>query len=341
VAGKALKACCRGRTLAALALLGALLTPQGDAAAEEAGRRQVFVVMSYHESVPIEREIKAALDEALAGVELDYFWLDTQRHPEEGERRAHEAFERYRALGPDVVVAANDSAQALFVVPYLRDRVATPVVFCGVNNDAGKYGYPAGNVSGVLEIKHYRESIAFAQLIDPRIRRVGVVYHDNPSNRSNLDQLRRERETYAAEVTAFVRVSTLDELDRAVRDLESRDDALLVLDLSGVVDGDGGFVEERQLQRRLARMSRKPTIAATASEVEAGILCGVTKQDREQGTLAAAMVAELLAGRPLRDLPVTQNTNGLRLLNISTLQRLGMRAPPEAVAGTRIVTLGE
>ena len=45
----------------------------------------------------------------------------------------------------------------------------TAIVFgenaSAVANDAAKYGFPATNVIGVLEKKHFREAISFAQLL--------------------------------------------------------------------------------------------------------------------------------------------------------------------------------
>ena len=35
------------------------------------------------------------------------------------------------------------------------------------NNDADKYGFPAGNVTGIVEVKHVRESLSLAQILMP------------------------------------------------------------------------------------------------------------------------------------------------------------------------------
>ena len=59
--------------------------------------------------------------------------MDTKKNIEGGVRKAKDAYELYRRLQPDGVIAADDNAQSMFVVPYLKDRYDVPVIFCGVN----------------------------------------------------------------------------------------------------------------------------------------------------------------------------------------------------------------
>ena len=138
--------------------------------------KKVMVVMSYHQTYKGEIEIREGLEKALPGARFKYVWLDTKINKKGGPEKAKEAIELYQEFKPDGVIAADDSAQELFVVPYLKDKEPVPVVFCGVNFEAGKYGYPAGNVTGVLEKKHYREGISFAQLIDRNVEKIAVVH---------------------------------------------------------------------------------------------------------------------------------------------------------------------
>ena len=56
--------------------------------------------------------------------------------PRKQKKHMHFIKKRY-----DGVIAVNDNAQKMFVFPYLKDLVKTPVMFCGVNADTKKYGY--------------------------------------------------------------------------------------------------------------------------------------------------------------------------------------------------------
>ena len=83
----------------------------------------------------------------------------------------------------------------------------------------------------------------------------------------------------------------------------------------------------------------KPTIGASGWEVRAGVLCGVIKDDMEQGTLAARLLKKIWQGRAVAESPVTWNKNGPRLLNLTTLKKLGLKPSPEAIIGTELITV--
>ena len=101
---------------------------------QEADACNVLVVMGYHEELRLSQELKDGIDQVLTeqGCEVTYQYLDVLRHPETVEAKAQEAFETYTSLQPDGVIAANDDTQVSFVVPFLKDQVTTPVVFCEV-----------------------------------------------------------------------------------------------------------------------------------------------------------------------------------------------------------------
>ena len=137
---------------------------------------KIIVVMSYEAENPWCLQIKEGIDSVLAGTnELQYFYMETKRNLLGGVQKAQEALALYKRFRPDGVIAADDNAQSMFVVPYLKDRVKTPIMFCGVNEAPQKYGYPASNVSGILEHNFIRESIAFAKQLIPSIKTVGFL----------------------------------------------------------------------------------------------------------------------------------------------------------------------
>ncbi len=300
--------------------------------------KKVLVVMSYHQGYDGEEEIKKGIESVLTGRYIKYFWMNTKKDPQDAGAKAREAWALYSKYRPDAVITADDNAQKFFAVPYMLNRVSTPVVFCGVNDDASKYGYPAENVTGIIEKKHYRESISFARIIDPAIRRLGVVYVDSASNRSNITQLEAEKSGYSASVAEPVKVSTVKELLSALKDLNGRVDALLTMNLTGIITDDGSKLGADASVRLLAKNWAKPTISDSYWQLRQGYLCGVIKQMSEQGIVAARMVEAILKGRAVSKIPVTRNKNGLRMINITVAERLGIHIPPTAIIGTQIVT---
>ena len=137
-------------------LLACSLFYASSALAEE--RFKVLVVFSYEQDYLWEVEIREEIEKVFSPyADLTFFYMNTKVALENGSEKAVEAFSLYQQLQPDGVIAVDDNAQSLFVVPYLKNRVSTPVIFCGVNADPKAYGYPAENVSGILERYHFEE----------------------------------------------------------------------------------------------------------------------------------------------------------------------------------------
>ncbi len=328
----------RRLSLAIMAMI--LLVPALSAAGQGSAatsKKKVLVVMSYHQDYEGEIEVARGLEENAPEAEFRYFYLNAKYDYEGGSKMGAEAYRIFQEYRPDAVVAVDDPAQIFFVVPYLRDRVKVPVIFCGVNFEAGKYDYPATNVTGVLEKKHYRESLSFARLLVQSLRRVALIYKDNPANRQNLAQIEAEEEDYPLEITGKYPVESLAELQGIVSHLGINVDGILLLNLSGILDSRGVAVDGPEAIRLLTESCRLPTIGASSWEIRAGILCGVIKSDAEQGSISAAMLKKIWEGAKVADLPITQNCNGKRLVNLTTLKKLNLTLTPEAVLGTEMV----
>ncbi len=313
-----------------------LLSAVSFAANQSVMGKKVLVVMSYHEDNEWELQIKEGLEQKLQGAIIEYFWLDSKKNLEKISGKAKEAYALYQKFQPDGVIAADDNAQAFFVLPFLKDKVKTPVVFCGVNNEATKYGYPASNVTGVVEKSHYRESLSYAQIIDSSIKSFGIIYKDTPTARANLKQINQEQAQYTVKLAETVKVATVEEVKKAVAGLSTKVDILLCLDLAGLQNQKGEFVEEVDVLRMIAQLWQKPSVGGSEWELEAGMLCGVVKNGREQGDLAVEMLLQLWEGKAARDIPLTQNKNGRRVINLKAAQSLGIKLPPEAVMGAKV-----
>lgn len=299
--------------------------------------KKVLVVNSYHSTSEDELRIKEGIDQVLKGADIRYFFLDTKNHPENGAAKAEEAYKLYLEFGPDAVIAADDNVQSLFVVPYLKDKVETPVIFCGVNDDATPYGYPTPQITGILEKKHYREGINFVRMIDPKVKKIAVLYKKNPSNDANIVQLKREMGEYSAQITDFLSITDMPELSAKLTELQDRVDALLVLNLAGIASETGEKLDSEEANAMVAEKWPKPSVGASKREIEAGLLCGVAKLNSEQGMVAASMVLDIFNGKSVKDIPITENRNGQRMINVATARKLALELKPIVLIGTNLV----
>lgn len=325
-----------------LPIVGILLLTQlqcytAQATTNELEGKKILVVMSYHPSSTWHQETKEGIDSQLKGATLKYFYLDSKNDLDSASSKAEEAFKLYNDFKPDAVIAAEDNAQSLFVIPFLKGKVTTPVVFCGVNDDATKFGYPASNVTGILEKKHYREGISLLQLIVPNAKKIAVIYRETPSNQSNVFQLKSERSTYKADITTFLNVNSVNDAEIGLAGLYENNDALIVLNLTGITDKKGKALSDKEAIAYINEIWSKPTIGVSSWEIEAGLLCAVAKKGQEQGETAGRMVNELISGKPITSVPITQNKNGQRIINVSTARRLKIQLKPIALINSELV----
>ncbi len=322
--------------IAALAVLPLLAArPAGG------GECTVLAVMSYEADFPWTGEIMAGIHGVLDGrCTVVAYYLNTKTDYGGGPARAKEAFALYRKLAPDGVIAADDDAQAMFVVPYLAGKVATPVTFCGVNAEPATYGYPAANVSGVLERLHVAETIALAQQLVPSIKTVAFLMKDTPSARAFLAQVKAEQETYSARIVGTFLPANLAEALAMLATAREVADLLFVETLEGLPDADGKVLSDREVIPRLAAAFGKATAGSNDYAVRDGLLCAVVKSGREQGEGAAHMLLKAMAGVAPASMPPERNRLGRRVINVTVLRSLGIEPRPIVLSGAELVRTG-
>ena len=319
---------------AASLMLGVLwLAPPPAAAA----KFKVLAVMSYDESYPFEAEMREGINAGLPDAEITFFYMNTKKHFEGGPQKAQEAYALYQTLLPDGVIAADDDAQAMFVAPYLKNKVNTPVMFCGVNAAPEQYGYPAANVSGMLERGHVRESLMLARQLLPSIKTFGRIVKDTPMSRGDVESVRLDAEAAGMIYIDSMLPATIQEaLHLAAKDKEQCD-IVLVSTLQGILDENNQPMTNRAAIARVVNAFGKPTIGSTLSDVQDGTLCAVIQSGQEQGRTAAEMLLKAMEGTPVADIPITQNKFGRRIINADVMNALNIKPRPVVIRNAELV----
>lgn len=289
---------------------------------------RVMVVMSYEESYPWVTEVKQGIDAVLADLcTLRYLYLNTKTDRESSVWKAKEAYEAYLDFKPDGVIASDDDAQVMFVLPYLKNRVPTPVMFCGVNAEPETYGYPAANVSGVLEREPMKESLLFLTQLVPDTKTFGLIIEKSPTGLAVKKQLEQEAAQYPVQFKGTRLVTTMEEALDAVKDLKNRCDALLYITLEGIIGPDKTPLSDRQIMPVLLTAFNKPVFTNAMYRVKYGALGAVVKTGQEHGRLSSKMLLQAMNGTPISAIAITQNRFGRRILNVDALKELGIIRP--------------
>ncbi len=299
---------------------------------------KVLVVMSYEEDNPWVKEIREGIEAVLRGqAEVTYFHMNTKVDPKGGPRRAEEAFELFRTLQPQGVITADDDAQSMFVVPFLKERTAVPVMFNGVNSPADRYGFPNAHISGVLERAHVRESLAFIRQLVPSVQSACFMTNRVGPGMALRAQVEAEKADYPVRAGAFHLVATTAELAKITPGLSRSCDALFVDSLEGITDEAGTALNHRQVMTLLRAQFPGPILAGNRYQVEQGAWAAVIKTGQEQGDTSARMLLDAMRGKPVSELAVARNVRGQRIINVTALEARGVALRPMDLRGVTLV----
>lgn len=299
---------------------------------------KVLVVMSYEQDNPWVKEIRDGIESVLgASSEITYVHMDTKVDPAGGPKKAEEAYALYQRLEPHGVIAADDNAQSMFIVPFLKGKVSTPVMFNDVNAAAATYGYPAPNVSGVLERAHIRESLAFAKQLLPSIHNACFITNNVSAGAALRSQVEEESDSYSAKVSAFHLVKNTNELDALSKSLNTACDVILIDSLEGILDRDGKPLNNLEMLKVLGRIYSGPILAGNRYQVEQGAWAAVVKTGQEQGERSAEMLLQAMRGTPVAKIPIVTNSKGQRVINVTALESHGIKPRPIVLRGATLV----
>jgi ABC-type uncharacterized transport system substrate-binding protein len=299
---------------------------------------RVLVVMSYEEDFIWVNKMREGIESVLSGrCQTEYVYMNTRENIGGGEEKAKEAYERYKRFAPHGVIAADDNAQSMFVVPYLKNKVETPVMFCGVDAQPDKYGYPASNVSGILQHIHILETLVFLKQLLPEVEKVGFMMKKGPTATATISHVKREIQESPVKINAYRTPSTLQEALGMVRELRDTSDALYIGAMQRIRDKNGTPLEDSIVLPLLAEKFGKPVFSNTRFRVQYGALCAVVDLPHEQGQTAAEMLVKAMSGVPVSEIPVTKTQFGRRVININTMEKWGIKPSRAILVGAELV----
>lgn len=303
---------------------------------------RVLWVDSYHKgyqwSDDIEKGLRRALginspDDDTAGsprepVVLKIFRMDTKRNHSEAFKR-NTAFDAMVIIDrwlPDVVVASDDNAAKYLISPFFKNG-EMPIVFCGVNWDAAVYGFPAPNITGMIEVDPLIALIARLKKY-AQGDRVGYIGADNLSNRKKLpyhDRILGVRYTDGALAADF------EQWKREYQRLQNTVDILIVFNFVGLSGWDNGSARQVVFDdTRIPSGSMNKAASPLA-------LMGVVKIGEEQGWWAGKTVLKILAGASPADIPLATNKNSSLFLNMPLAARMGIKFPVDLIQKATLV----
>ena len=294
--------------------------------------KSVLLVHSYHKGYAWTDDITAGVYEGLqgTGARLDVYYMDTKRQTatEWKQKAGAMAMQHVDELKPPLVIAADDNAQAYFAKGY-AGKDSPQIVFCGVNARAEAYGYPAENVTGVLERAANVATLNLLKRIAPGVKTIAVICDDSPTGAGMIAQMKAAEAQLPVKVVAYEQPATFDAWKAAVQKLRTRADALHITLYMTVKRTPGGpRVPPKEVVGWTVANWDKPSVTSYTYGVEDGVLCGVVESGVEHGVLAADMARRILQGKKAGEMPIVVAQEGMVQVNLKTAARLGLQVSP-------------
>jgi len=295
-----------------MVLCGLLLSAQANA------KSKVLYVDSYHEGYAWSDGIARGIQQVLGDkAELKIHRMDTKRNTSEDFKK--EAALKAKAVieewKPDVVIAADDNASKYLVVPYYKDT-SLPVVFCGVNWDASKYGFPCKNVCGMEEVSLVQPLLDNLKKF-AKGQKMGFIGPEILT--SHMEQENCEKK-FDIKFTAYY-AKDYEDWKVGYKKLQQECDMIFI-------ESDGGLYKdyEADMKAFVVQNTSKPT-GACYDFMAPYSLFAYAKSAEEQGEWAAGAALRILNGETPAQIGVTQNKKGQLFVNLPIAKQLGVQVP--------------
>lgn len=300
-----------------------------DTVAEYDGMR-VLLINSYHEghewSDNIQSGARATFEDT--GVEFRVVHMDMKRNSdtEFREAAAQDALNEIETFDPDVVIVTEDNGQTFLVQPHLLDT-ELPVIFVGVNWDASTYGYPADNVTGMIEVELVSQVIEqLSQYTDGD--RIGYIAIDSSTEQKTVG-IYQER-FFDGELEVRL-VDTYEAFTAAFLELQEQVDIVLL----GSDAGATGEWDADEAAQFFAENTTVPTGGVRTRTTPYALLV-LAKDGTEQGEWASQTALQILDGTSVSDIEIVENQRGLMFLNMDIAAQLDISFSPSMLRNAEI-----
>ncbi|MDU6854412.1 MAG: ABC transporter substrate-binding protein [Zhenhengia sp.] len=230
--------------------------------------------------------------------------------------------------GVDVIVAiATPSAQAAAAatseIPIIFSAVTDPVSAKLVTN----LEKPEGNVTGTSDAIPVDEVFELCQELTPEVKTFGFLYTTSEVNSQSVVE---EAKTLAADYGydyEEVAITNTSELKQAAYSLAGKVDAIYT-------PIDNSIASAMTVLSEVGKETKVPVYVGADSMVMDGAYATVGINYEDLGRQTGDMVAEVLNGKAIRDLPVATLSEFQKVINKTTAKAIGA---PETLEGALMV----
>ncbi len=302
-------------------------------------REKVLLVFSYHPEYSWVIEETKGVEDVFKGrgIRTEKFYLDTKRRTstEWKKKVAEEAVRKIEEFGPNLVIVFDDNACELVAKRYIG--ASLPFVFCGVNAEPADYGFPAENITGVLERALVKESIELLQRIVPDVKKAAIVTDNSPTAQAFVTRVKQM--TLPIEICQFYATNNFDLWKAKIRELQTKVDAIGLFTYHTIKEKDGEMsLPPETIMEWTLKNSMLPEFTSIDFVVNDGALCGVINlSGYGQGKAAAEIALMILAGARPVNISIRCPDQGISVVNETRAEQLNIKIPEDVRKEVQIV----
>ena len=247
---------------------------------------------------------------------------------------AEEAVRKIDDFKPDLVIVFDDNACELVAKEYIGESL--PFVFCGMNGEPEDYGFPARNITGVIERHHLEATINLLKQLVPDVKKLAIITDGSPTSQGFITGIKKI--TPPIEISEFYATNDFDAWKAKIKELQTTVDAIGIFVYHTVKEkgGEESLPPEEVIGWTLEN-SKLPDFTFSDFTVRDGVLCGVTLSGYAQGKTAAEIAIRILNGETPADIPIKRPEKGTPIVNETRAKELNIEIPEEVLKEVEIL----
>lgn len=258
--------------------------------------------------------------------EIEKFYLDTKRKTslEWKTEISEKAVEKIDEFKPDIVIVFDDNACEMVAKKYIGKKL--PFVFCGMNGEPSDYGFPAENITGVIERLHINESYELLKQILPDVEKIAFITDNSHTSQKAVSRINKA--DFPAEISEIVTTNDLDEWKEKIKDFQKNVEAIGIISYH-TIKADGKSIPSEEVIHWTLANNQLPEFVFIDFVIADGAFCGVTVSGYEQGKAAAEIAVRILNEEKPSDIQISRTSVVIPMINLERAKQLNLKIDEE------------
>ena len=295
----------------------------------------VFIISSYHVGDPcgqpqFDAVIEALQHSRITNLSFTGHFLDTRRNSEHVIKQKIEFIkEDILTLKPKVIVTLDDPSFSL-LYKFVMNIPDTFLVFSGLNKCVQLYNeekefltndcIPIKNITGVFEYMFIKEQLTLMEeILNKQINKVAILYSEDSVSPIIAKQLVNEvKNSKYEDVFILYSVKTIEDMIKTSYTINEDNtiDVWIPATLS-ILNEKNEKILMSNTAKIMTSIIYKPDLSLNASFTEYGFFGGVSVDFYQMGYQAGLLVAKLLQGIDIKELPIENTRNSYIAINLN------------------------